>query len=70
MHELAGALYYMMAKQREARGCDPRADEEAFASCPKLTVTELDSVVDLAPIALFAGSHARQLLPWHLRFGL
>lgn len=55
LHELAGSLYYMMAKQREARGCRPLVELEAHSGCPTLTAAELDSVVSLAPIALYAG---------------
>ena len=49
---LAGALYYLMAKRREERGCHPMAEEHAHAGCAELTEGELDALLELAPIPL------------------
>ncbi|KAL1504977.1 hypothetical protein AB1Y20_008743 [Prymnesium parvum] len=52
--ELAGALYYSMARQRALRGCNPLAEAEAHAECTPASVQEVEELSELAPLALNA----------------
>ena len=53
LHEMAGSLYYLMAKRREERGCRPDGELAAHAApgCAEASDGELGELLDLAPLA-------------------
>lgn len=50
MHELSGALYYMMANQRRLRGEDPALESKEHAGCPELKAGDADNLFSYAPL--------------------
>ncbi|KOO26911.1 zinc finger fyve domain-containing protein, partial [Chrysochromulina tobinii] len=51
---LAAALYYLMARRREARGNEPEAEAHAFRGSRPPSPPELHALMVYAPIALYA----------------
>ena len=51
---LAAALYYLMARRREARGNEPEAEARAFRGSRPPSPPELHALMVYAPIALYA----------------
>lgn len=60
--ELAAAFYYLMARQRELRGCNPLSEQSAHAECPPASLKEVENLAQLAPLALNA-AYQRTLVP-------
>mmetsp|Transcript_35523 Transcript_35523/g.118780 ORF Transcript_35523/g.118780 Transcript_35523/m.118780 type:complete len:577 (+) Transcript_35523:572-2302(+) len=52
VHELTGALYYLMARRREERGAFPTFEEAAHAGCAVPTDAEVADLGEWAPLAL------------------
>jgi hypothetical protein len=52
VHDLAGALYYLMARRREERGCDPLAEVALHRDCAAASSAEIDELLEAAPLAL------------------
>lgn len=52
IHELTGALFYLMARRREERGCDPTHEEASHKTCPTASEAEIADISEWAPIAL------------------
>ena len=57
--DLAGALYYKMAKRREERGCEPTAEWRLHRGCAAASAAELDELLEVAPLALRAAYERR-----------
>ena len=52
VHELTGALYYLMAKRRWERGCCPSFEESAHSNCETLSEKDMEKFLEYAPIAM------------------
>lgn len=52
VHELTGALYYLMAKRRWQRGCDPSYERAAHAGLEPLEEAEMRRILEYAPLAM------------------
>ena len=47
VHDLAGALYYLMARRREERGCNPMAEVGLHRDCPAASSSEIDELLEV-----------------------
>mmetsp|Transcript_25102 Transcript_25102/g.79216 ORF Transcript_25102/g.79216 Transcript_25102/m.79216 type:complete len:346 (-) Transcript_25102:409-1446(-) len=52
IHELTGALYYLMARRRQERGCNPEHEATAHAGLPAASPSDLADASEWAPLAL------------------